>query len=171
MFASSGSLELAYVYEPWRVNREIGIDVHGARLDGISILGSYPLPPSVQLAQGFVDTYSVRLGGEYGIAIRGQRSLWVSGGLMYEPSAVPPAMLTPMALNLDTLMASVGVRYRRGSLTFEAVVAHLFMLSRTVTNSQISQINAVGAQTVTSVGNGTYRSYADIIGLAAQLAL
>jgi long-subunit fatty acid transport protein len=166
------SVEVAAVYEPWSVNDRIEVNLAGVTLNNLLALGTYALR-SIDIEQGFKNTYSLRLGSEAWLPLppATPAKLSVLGGLMYEPSAVPTAMLTPMAVNLDSLLVALGLQLRSNKVTVAATFAHLFLFSRTVTHSKVSQINAVGASEVTPVGNGTYQSNANIIGLSCTFSI
>ena len=163
-------LHAAWVFEAWHQNNAIDVTLKNVVLRNVLGVGSQTLQ-SMHIVQGFRNTWSLRFGGEYALPTELNRPLTLRAGLMFEPSAVPNPMLTPMTLNLNTLMASAGLEYRWHSFRAQATYAHLFMFERTVTQSAVLQLNAIGARDITTVGNGQYRSHADIVGLGFQVDL
>jgi long-subunit fatty acid transport protein len=127
----------------------------------------------MSLDRGFRNTYSARLGGEWAPPVSDERPLALRAGLMYEPSAVPNTMMTPMSVDLNKVLAAVGAQYSWESFHVEATVAHVFMVDRTVTNGQVMQMNATRPAFAgrTPIGNGAYQSSANLVGVGARLDL
>lgn len=167
---SDSRVEVSYVYEPWSVHDTIGVELKNAQLNNMFGIGNYPIG-AMSLQRGFRDTWSVRLGGEYKPPLS-DKPLILRAGLMYEPSAVPKDMLTPMVVDLNKFLGSVGLQYSFASLHVEATYAHVFMLSQTVTNSQVMQTNPTRPAApglTTAVGNGTYTASADVFGVGVRV--
>src|SRR4029079_13254386 len=100
----------------------------------------HPLAP-LSVNPVFRNPYSVRLGGEYAPSLGDERPMVLRAGLMYEPSAVPNAMMTPMSVDLNKVLAAVGVQYSWARFHLEATLAHVFMTDRAVTAGAIFQTN------------------------------
>ena len=163
-------VELAYVYEPWSVHNSIDIELNNAQMKNMLALGDYSMG-AMSLQRGFRDTWSVRLGGEYKPPMR-DKPLTLRAGAMYEPSAIPQNMLTPMVVDLNKVLGAVGAQYSFAGLHVEATYAHVFMLSQTVTNSQVLQANPTRPAApglATAVGNGTYTASADVFGVGVRV--
>lgn len=173
--AGLGRVELSAVYEPWHVHDSIHVAVDSATLRNVVALSTYSIG-NISLARGFRDTYSVRLGGEwiprFG-ALAAHQPLTLRAGAMFEPSAIPVDMMTPMSVDLDKILASVGAAYGLGRWQVELTVSHVFMWDRVVTDSKVYQTNPVrpAFTDVTAVGNGHYQSQATIVGAGVRLAL
>ncbi|HET6343585.1 MAG TPA: outer membrane protein transport protein, partial [Myxococcota bacterium] len=163
-------LELAGTYEPWAVHDQISVGIESGTMKHLFALGSYGLQP-MSLQRGFRNTFSARLGGEYAPTLGDDRPLHVRAGLMYEPSAVPNVMMTPMTVDLDKVLAAVGLQVSWERLHLEATVAHVFMVDRTVTAGRVMQMNATRPAFAgrTPVGNGTYQSSANLVGVGARI--
>lgn len=170
-----GRVELSAVYEPWHVHDSIDVAMGHATLRHVVALDTYSIG-DVSLQRGFRDTYSVRLGGEYTPswgALKNHQPLVLRAGAMFEPSAIPIHMMTPMSVDLDKILASVGAAFELGPWQIELSVGHVFMWDRVVTDSQVYQTNPSrpAFTDVTAVGNGHYQSQATIVGAGLRLAL
>ncbi len=166
---SDTRIEAAYVYETWSVQDIIAIKTNDTTLQNVPGVGDASVS-SMNIGRGLRDTWSVRLGGEYRPPLGGTRPLTLRAGTMYEPSAVPANMLSPMMVDLRKIMASAGVEYRWGRWHFEATYAHLFMFDQKVTGGQVSQINPISpaSSAATPIGNGMYEASADLVGVGAR---
>lgn len=170
-----GRLELSAVYEPWHVHDGIQVALDAATLRNVLALDTFSIG-HITLARGFADTYSVRLGGEWTPsfgALKQKQPLQLRAGVMFEPSAIPVHMMTPMSVDLDKVLASVGGAWQWGRWQAELTLAHVFMWDRTVTDSQVYQTNPVRPvfTDVTAVGNGHYQSRATVVGAGVRFGL
>jgi long-chain fatty acid transport protein len=164
-------VELAFIWENWAAHDVVHLDFGNATLNNPAI------PPislgKMAVTRGFQDTYSLRIGSEYTPRWLASRALTLRFGAMYEPSAIPPQYLSAVSVDLDKFIASTGASYRISKNCYvEATYAHVFMATRTVTNSQVFQQNPTIKQPVgAAIGNGTYSSHADIFGLGFRVNL
>ncbi|KAK1548124.1 hypothetical protein Q3G72_009530 [Acer saccharum] len=170
-----GCIELSAVFEPWHVHDSIDVALQTATLRQVLALDTYSIG-NISLARGFRDTYSVRLGGEWTPSfgfLAGHHPLSVRAGAMFEPSAISVDMMTPMSVDLDKILASVGGALQLGRWQVEVAIAHVFMWDRLVTDSKVYQVNPVrpAFTNVTAIGNGHYQSHATILGAGVRLAL
>ena len=162
-------VEAAFVYDPWSVQDTIAVKTNDTALSNIVGIGTASVA-ALPIERGLRDTWSVRLGGEYRPPLGATRPLTLRAGTLYEPSAVPANVLSPMMVDLRKIMASAGVEYRWGRWHFEATYAHLFMFDQKVTDGQITQINPIqpASAAVTPIGNGMYQASADLVGVGAR---
>ncbi len=162
-------VEAAYIYEAWSAHDVISVKTNDTTLQNVLGVGDASVS-SMNIARGLRDTWSVRLGGEYRPPLGTTRPLTLRAGTMYEPSAVPANMLSPMMVDLRKILASAGVEYRWGRWHFEATYAHLFIFDQKVTNSQILQVNPIqpASAGTTPIGNGIYQASADLVGVGAR---
>jgi long-subunit fatty acid transport protein len=120
------------------------------------------------MPRGFVDSQSVRLGGELWYTL-GDYRLATRLGIAYETSAVPTPYLSLSSLDFDKWTASLG-----GSLyigphwRFDGTWAHTFIDSVYVDPSiaKIPRINPIkGNAPFEPVNGGTYKASADLFGV------
>ena len=167
-------LELTFVHEGWSVHDAIVVRVERAALENIVALGTYPLATQIAIARNYRDISAWRLGGEVRL-LGGEvgRQLGLRAGLMWEPSAIAPAVLTPMSVDLDKVLVSAGPYLRLGPWLLEATCAYVHLFSQRVRDSRQLQINPTRPPWPgrTPIGNGDYRSYAWVAGLGARVDL
>ncbi len=125
----------------------------------------------VSLPTGFVDTWSLRLGGEWDA----HSAVTVRAGVYRETGATPDGMANPSVPDADKGGAALGLTVRLGPhLSLDASGMYTAWIDRGVTTSAYAQpaLNVdygdsfrttVGAGRV--IGNGSYRSSAWVAGL------
>ncbi len=166
------AIEAAYVREMWGSHDAISIESNGIQL--LNVTG-FPSPysiASISIPRRFVDTNSVRLGGEYDLPIDAVR-IRVRGGANYETSAIPPAYLSPLTVDLSKVAVSAGVSvYPTKHWRIDCVYAHtfLFPVDADPANAQIQKINPVGGNSVKTeaINGGRYTAHGDIFGFGAE---
>ena len=167
-------VELAYVRELWSDHTEIDINPSNITLSGITgFPNNYKVAPIV-IPRHFQDSSSLRLGGEYGLAI-GDYRLDLRAGVAIESSAVPPAYESALTIDMNKLTVSGGLGFHLGAhWRFDFVYAHVF--GETVTTSPsaaaVPAINPVqGNPTATiPINAGTYTAQADVVGVGFNYA-
>jgi long-chain fatty acid transport protein len=165
-------VEVSYVREFWSVHQNITITPNNVTVDNVT-----GFPPQFSVApivipRNFTDSNSVRLGGEYSIHT-GHFGEDVRLGISYDQSAIPPAYLTPLTIDLNKIMPSIGFGFHIGdSWRIDAVYAHVFGFTTTVPASvaAVPRINPTPANPTQSeaMNGGTYAARADIVGLGAN---
>ena len=169
--------ELAFVWEPWSVHDVIALSPRDAAVAGLPVFGDYGVA-EVELPRGFVDTWSLRLGGEALLWEGGHDlgHLTVRAGFSYEPSAVPSAYLSPMTVDLDTITGSLGasvtVGTGAGKVAFDLAYAYAHMVGVQVGDSEVRQLSLLRPpfSGATVIGNGRYDGRAHLFGLSATWA-
>jgi len=165
---SNTRIELGFVYEAWSMHDAIVATPENIALE--NVLGIDYRVGSISLERGFKDSYSIRLGGEYALAL-GDYRLDLRAGAMYESSAIPKSHLSVMTLDLDKVIASVGGSlHLNRRLRLDAVYARVIGFSTEVSTSEaaITQVNPIKAnppESRTAVNAGSYAARADVIGL------
>jgi len=165
-------VELAYVHEFWSVHKSI--DVHPDNIKMYGIVG-FPNPFAVSpltIPRHFQDSNSVRLGGEYSVPVGGY-TLDFRAGVNYESSAVPPAYLSALTIDLDKITPSIGGSLHIGKhWRLDAVYAHVFAFEREVSSAeaQVPRVNPVrGNPTdLQAINGGTYSARADVLGVGVE---
>jgi long-chain fatty acid transport protein len=100
-------LELAYVREFWSIHDAMEVTPEGVTIDGVAGLPRrLPIPP-IRFPRNFEDSNSVRLGAEYRFKLAGY-DFDLRGGASYETSAVPPAYLSLLTIDMDKVTLSLG---------------------------------------------------------------
>lgn len=162
-------VEVGGGYEAWSMHDQILVE--GDELALVNVAG---FPPEYQLSKivierGFQDSYSGRLGVEYGFEASSYR-LVTRGGLMAERSAIPNEYLSAATIDLDKLVASIGGSLHIGKWRFDAVFARVFTAAAEVgvREQRIPQVNPVISnppETPNYINGGSYTASANVIGL------
>jgi long-chain fatty acid transport protein len=169
-------LEAAFFYEAWSVHNEIAIKPAG---DGIFLENVTGFPPSYQVGEmkqprGFRDTFSLHGGLEHLFTIGGY-DLMIRGGASYERSAVPPAYLSVLTVDLDKVTLALGGSLFVGEkkqLRLDLLIAHTFGFTTDVDpreaaigRVQVVRANPVDERNQIKVNGGRYTAQADIVGV------
>ncbi len=168
--------EVALVYEAWSMHDSISISPSGS---GISLHGvtAFPDPYVVgplQQQRGFRDTFSLHGGFEHSYEAGGY-PMMVRAGISYERSAVPPAYLSVLTVDLDKVQTSIGSSLYVGSkhnLRLDIVYAHTFAFSTEVDPHDaaieklpVVRANPPNADQAVKINGGRYSAQADVIGV------
>ena len=163
-------------YEAGSFHDQISIkpDGDGIRLRGVT---GFPDPYEVRelvVQRGFRDTFSVHAGAEHTFNLGGY-DVAVRGGSSYERSAVPPAYLSVLTVDLDKIQLALGGSLYVGSkkqLRLDAVIAHTFAFTTDVDphEAQIRRVRVVRANEpapadTVRVNGGRYSASADVVGI------
>jgi long-subunit fatty acid transport protein len=161
-------VEAAWVHEFWSAHRTIDAVPEGITIDGVAGLPPKLAVPPISIPRYFRDSDSVRAGSEYHVHLGGAYALDVRGGLAYETSAVPPAVLSLSSLDFEKWILSLGGSLYVGKhWRFDAVLAHVFARSVNVDpdQAQIPHINPLpGTAPLQAINGGQYDARADILG-------
>lgn len=148
------SVEAAAGFEAWSVQDEIRIDpVTPITLRDVPSIGDYALG-TVVLPRRMKDTFSLHLGAD-GEVMDG---FHVRGGAFYEPSTFDDETFSVAVLDGDKLGLTLGVSFDLGPVRVDVAAARIMQGTRTVENSQITQVNPTNPTQTSIVGNGTYES-------------
>jgi long-chain fatty acid transport protein len=165
-------IELSYVREFWSVQKSLDITPQGITIDGIT-----GFPPKfgvspISVPRGMVDTNSVRLGGEYAYKLAGLL-LAARVGLAYETSSLPASYVTPLTIDSDKVIASIG-----GSIfvnehwRLDGVLSHAFQGNVTVDprTAAVPLINPVKGNPTPAdyVNGGTYSANLWVLGAGLE---
>ncbi len=170
-------LDVAAVYEHWAAEERIRIaPAEDIWVRGIRIIEEYQMGP-VDVPRNMRPVLSVRLGGQWA---PGQGDgLWLRAGLMAENSSFSDAYLTPMTLDSDKLVATLGASVRLSEAWWlDAAYGHVFLRDRTVRDSRVYQPSALrpprspdvppNAGGAVPIGNGDYAMEADMVSVAVR---
>ncbi len=170
-------LDLALVYEHWASEDRIRIEPsEPIWVRDIRVIQEYQVGP-IDIPRGMRPVVSARAGAQW--APRDPERLWIRAGLMAENGAFPDAYLTPMTLDSDKLLASLGASLRLGSTWWiDVAYGHLFLRNRNVRSSRVYQPSALrpprspdvppSAGGAVPIGNGDYAMEADVFSVAVR---
>ncbi|MEZ4224397.1 MAG: outer membrane protein transport protein [Polyangiaceae bacterium] len=162
-------VEAGVGYEAWSMHDEIRVESDEIAL--VNVAGfptEYQISP-VSIDRGFQDSYSGRLGVEYGFEAGSYRMV-TRGGLMAERSAIPTEYLSAATIDLDKVVASIGGSLHIGKWRFDGVFARVFTSSVEVgaREQRVRQVNPVLSNPPrypNYINGGTYTASANVIGL------
>jgi len=162
--------EASFVWEGWSSNEALVVE-------GVEFLVDTSIQPvevvtDVELPAGFQDAWSVRLGGTYTL----NDALSLSGGGLYEVSAVPTSSLGLGQIDMDKFGYGLGVSWRLGKqVELDASFGQLFFQTADVSDSEVEavMVNAISGEVTEDgaiVGNGVYTSRVLLGGLGLSWA-
>lgn len=157
--------EVAFVYEGWSTQDALSIRPKDAFLRNVQVVGDYQIGP-ILIPRNMRDVFSIRVGGEYRLGRIG-----ILAGASYENGAFRDSTLTPLTLDSDKFIASVGVSVAvTDNISIDAMFTHSFMQNRQVRDSAVPQpspIRPEGSNPV-YIGNGDYNMEATMFGLGLR---
>jgi long-chain fatty acid transport protein len=167
-------VELAFVFEKWSMHDKIDVQPDGVTLQNVALFPPEYRVGSLSLPRNFQDAWSLRLGGEQSIAIGGYQ-LDVRAGVMYEKSAVPPAYLSVLTVDMDKFVIGTGLGLHIGKAwRFDGTLAVLLPSKVDVAPEEaaIHKVNPVRSnQPPTSdpaINGGSYEARALVLGMGLR---
>lgn len=164
-------VEFAGSFDGWGMHDTIEVDPDGVALKNVAAFPENYYLPNVTLARGFQNSFSLRLGGEYGFSLAGKQ-MFARAGLSFDSSAVPKEYLSVLTMDANKVTPSIGFGAEIGPIRLDAVFAYVIMPQVTVdpATAKIQQVSPVQANPPafpTIVNGGIYNGGATIIGLGA----
>jgi long-subunit fatty acid transport protein len=154
--------------ELWSALQEVVTNPAAVRVTGAPLVGDIALGP-LNLPRRYRDILGVSVGGGWWAI---PEVLYVQAGFMYEQGAIPDATFSAFQFDSDKYAPTLGAQWRvTDTLALDFSYAHIFHAKRTVTHSEIKQVNPAFAEGAVVVGNGTYSARYDIVGLGLRLGL
>jgi long-subunit fatty acid transport protein len=168
-------VEANVVYERWSILKTIEIHPQGITVVSDNFGVSKPLG-NIIFPKNYEDAFSIRLGGEYALM---PGRLAVRAGYLHETSAIPNQSTSVDFGNWARDMVAIGgsVSIPRTPVTVDVAYAHHFLGSRTVTDSNVTQVvtpcltPGCTDPAPTVVGNGTYDASLDVVSVSLRVAL
>jgi len=168
--AENLEIEASFVWEGWSSNEALVVE-------GVEFLVDTSIQPvevvtDVELPAGFQDAWSVRLGGTYTL----NDTLSLSGGGLYEVSAVPSSSLGLGQIDMDKFGYGLGVSWALSKqVELNASFGQLFFQTAEVSDSEVEavMVNAISGEVTEDgaiVGNGVYTSDVLLGGLGLSWA-
>lgn len=158
-------IEAAFVYEGWSALKELRISItepNGIWVRDVPTIGDYKVPDIV-VPRNSVDAFSVRVGASVKVL---PKWLQVRVGYAYETSATPNSTNTVFFYDSVKHLLGAGVSITFKKMAIDISYAHILMPTNTITQSEYKQLNPLNPSGAIVVGNGTYDSSYNIIGLA-----
>ncbi len=158
-------LELAGVYEAWSVFDELQATPNNIDVENVSGVGSIPIAP-LSIPHNYKDTFSVRLGGDY----KWDEELTWRAGYAYEMGAIPDAYYSVFLPDSNKHVLAGGLTWDFGRVSIDGSASAYFLENRTITESQVEQINPIDGEgeLATNVGNGDYSPFYFVMGLGVN---
>ena len=170
-------VELAYVREFWSSHDRIDITPRNLAIEGITGLngiGSSFKVQAISLPRGFQDSNSVRLGGEVLLPKNvAPTPLTIRAGLAWESSAVPKDYLSPLTVDLDKVVVSLGAGLQAlPRLRLDANLSYVFT-PETYVDPREAKVPRVAPVTgnptdTQAVNGGTYAVTAFVLGAGCR---
>jgi long-subunit fatty acid transport protein len=156
-------IEAAVVYEMWSVVDAIEASPNDIAVTGVPGLGSIPVGP-LNVPLNWQNTLSLRLGSD----IQLTDSFILRGGYGFETATVPDEYYSVFLADGTKHHLALGAGLNFGAITLDASLSYYLIPTRTITNSQVNQINPTDEENKITlvVGNGTYEQSYFIGGLA-----
>jgi long-chain fatty acid transport protein len=158
-------VEASAVAELWSSQRDLTVIPRDVWLRNVTAIGDYEVGP-VTIPRAMRDTLSLRLGGEYRAGTVALRA-----GLSYENGAFDDATLSPLTLDSDRWMPSVGASVElTRAVHVDAAFVYVAMRDRQVRNSAVPQVNPIRPPPADPVyvGNGDYAMDAVVFALGLR---
>ncbi|MBA2662047.1 MAG: outer membrane protein transport protein [Bradymonadaceae bacterium] len=158
-------VELAAMYEGWSTLDEIVATPNDTYIEGVPGIGAIRLEPLV-VPQQMRDTFTLSIGGDF----QAGEQLKLRAGYAFDMGAVPDHRISVFIVDADKHMFALGASYAFESFELDFGAAYFLMADRTITNSEVRQINQSdeGGDLALVVGNGTYVSRYLVFGLGVN---
>ena len=164
-------VELAFVFEKWSMHDSIDVSPDNVYLRNVALFPDYRVG-GLSIQRSFQDAWSLRLGGEQTLHLGGYR-LDVRAGAAYEKSAVPPAYLSVLTVDMNKVTLSVGGGLHIGKKwRFDAVLA--FVLPQSVdvdpNEAALRKVNPIRASggAGPAINGGHYQASANVLGIGLR---
>ena len=164
------AIETAFVIEGWKRQKTVDLTPHDVWIRNVTGIGNYEVGP-VSIDRSMHNTYSIRLGIEYGGLFGGKITLRAGG--FYETTGFDNAHLQALTLDAWKVYIGAGGSWQvKPGLYLDGAIGHLFMNDPNVTNSVIAQPTALRPERNGSsptqggpaiIGNGQYNMEATMI--------
>ncbi len=153
--------------EGWSIHDEITVSPNRVALRDVVGFPDRYLVPNQSIPRNFQDSFGLRLGAEYDIHTP-QLDITPRMGFSYESSAIPPAYLSALTVDIDKLTLGLGMSLGVGAWRFDAVYAHVFGADVVVdpADARAPLLQPVDAQGPPHyVNGGTYSARANVVGV------
>ena len=167
------AIEVAYVREFWSMHKNIDVATDNVTLTGITGFPSPFYVPPIKLPRNLKDANSFRLGGEYNLPVSSGVAVMPRAGVSFETSSADPAWVSPLTVDANKVIPSVGVGIYVGNhLRFDATFTKVFMFPVTVdpAEAKVPRVNPVAGNPVATepINGGSYKVSANLFGLGVN---
>jgi len=170
--APTTRIEATFVFEKWSVHDQISVAPKNVSLRDVALFPPEYRVGSLTLDRKFQDAWSARLGGEQTIKFAKYR-VDLRAGLAYEKSAVPPAYLSVLTLDMNKVVVGLGGGLHIGRWRFDGTVALLFPANVQVSpeEARLYKVNPVRANKPAEdipINAGKYEVSALLLGIGLR---
>lgn len=165
--SESVDVELSADWQGWSIFDEVRATPKDIRVENAPGLSAIPIGP-LSIPMHFQDTYSLRLGGDW----RARHNLSVRAGLGFETTATPDEYYSVLMPESQKYFFSTGLSWDIDAWSFDLAAAYYHFADRTITNSQVHQLNPTDTanQLTSIVANGDYTARYIAFGLGITYA-
>jgi len=166
-------VEVSYVREFWGIHDDITVRPENVALNGVTGFPSPYYVPTITLPRHFQDSNSYRIGGQYTLDLFNTYKIDFRAGFNYDQSAIPPAYLSPLTIDLDRYTISFGGSLYVGKhWRLDATYARIMGKDTEVSPAEaaVPRVNPVrGNPTATeSINGGSYSASANLFGVGVN---
>jgi len=167
--AEEWDIEFDFVWERWDSADEVSVKVEGITITGVRVIDEFEVA-DVTVPQHWQSAFSFRLGGSYRLL---DPWLTLHAGTYFETSAIPDATASVNVYDNHKFGLAFGATLAVGlpELLLDVGYLHVFLLDRTVTSSELRQINPVQPQDpelADVIGNGKYEASHDVFAFSLR---
>ncbi len=165
--------ELSYAREFWGIHDQIEVRPENVALNGVTGFPSPYYVPSIVLPRHFQDSNSYHLGVQYTVDVFHTYVIDLRAGFSYDQSAVPPAYLSPLTIDMDKYTVAGGGSIHVGKhWRLDATYARIIAKDVDVDPAEaaVPRVNPVrGNPTATeAINGGHYSASANVFGVGAN---
>jgi hypothetical protein len=135
-------------------------------------------PTTITSVQNWKNTFSIRGGGAYNLALdpEAANQIVFRAGAYYDAPTTDDQFTRIATNTLAKLAGTVGIGYKRGSISLNVAYGAVASFSRTVTNGEIRPENPTKSGSVDgegnllpAVNNGSYSAFSHVISLGVEV--
>ena len=158
-------VEIMGWFEGWSRQEKIRTIPNNVRIVDVPTVGSIQAD-RLNLDRRLRDILGVAIGGDYHLF----PFLTLRAGFMMEQGATPDVTYSVFQHDSSKYAPTVGVTWKIDEMwRLDFAYTHIFQGARSISNSEVVQINSAYPEGATVVGNGEYRSSYDVVGLGMVL--
>jgi long-subunit fatty acid transport protein len=138
-------VEVATVWQRWSMTEEIRVSDVNLKLPvtetfkGLG-LQDFEITDDIVLPADYVNAWSYRVGGDYAVVDKGEHTVVVRGGGLYETSAIPGNTQSVALVDGNKVGMGLGGTYQfRNRVAFDVGFSRTWILEREITDSEVTR--------------------------------